>query len=195
MKKILVVGINGSPRKNGKTVQLLQKILKSAKKAGGKIKLLHLSDYEIKPCIGCYSIDPKKCVYPCRIKDGMQTLYPLLEKADAIVLGSPVYWFNMSGLMKNFIDRLCCAENKGFIYQGKVAALAVSREDEGGMMALMSMAAALNHIGFVLLPYAAYSPGMEAGEDWVPSTLDFIGKKLVEVSRALKKLDWKETIL
>lgn len=192
MKKSLILGINGSPRKTGRTVKLIQMILSSAKKVSGEVKLVHLVDYGIKPCLGCYSIEPKKCVYPCRIKDGMQKLYPLLEKADAVVLGSPVYWFNMSGLMKNFIDRLCCVENNGFLYQGKVAALAVSREDGGEMMALMSMAAALNHMGFVLLPYAIYSPGKEAGKDWVLETAEFIGKKLVEVSSSLRKLNWKD---
>lgn len=192
MKKILIVGINGSPRKEGKTAELLRMILASSKKAGGEVKLINLVDYEIKYCLGCYSLDYKKCVYPCRIKDGMQKIYPLLKKADAIVLGSPVYWFNMSGLMKNFIDRLCCAENNGFLYQGKVAALAVSREDGGEMMALMSIAAALNHMGFILLPYTIYSPGTEAGKDWVLETAEFIGKKLVEVSSNLRKLNWRE---
>ncbi len=116
----------------------------------------------------------------------------MLEKADAIVFGSPVYWFNMSGLMKNFIDRLCCAENNGFLYQGKVAALAVSREDGGEMMALMSMAAALNHMGFILLPYTIYFPGTESGKDWVPETMEFMGKKLVEVVINLKEINWRD---
>ncbi len=192
MAKTLIVGINGSPRKNGRTAGLLKKILQTAKNSGGETKLLHLVDYEIKPCLGCYSTDFKKCIYPCRIKDGMQKIYPLLEKADALVLGSPVYWFNMSGLMKNFIDRLCCAENNGFLYQGKIAALAVSKEDGGEMMALMSMASALNHMGFVLLPYTIYAPGSETGKDWVPETIEFVGKKLVEVANCLKKINWKE---
>ncbi len=94
--------------------------------------------------------------------------------------------------MKNFIDRLCCAENNGFIYQGKVASLAVSKEDGGEMMALMSMAAALNHMGFVLLPYAIYSPGTEAGQDWVPETAEFVGRKLVEVAESFQKINWRE---
>lgn len=192
MTKMNVLGINGSPHKTGRTAKLVQSILSSAQKAGGETKIIHLVDYDIKPCMGCYSINPKKCVYPCKVKDRMQELYPLLEKADAIVLGSPVYWFNMSGMMKNFIDRMCCAENNGFLYQGKVAALAVSKEDGGEMMALMSMAAALNHLGFVLLPYAIYSPGTEAGKNWVPETSKFTGIKLVEASAALKKIDWQD---
>ncbi len=152
MAKTLIVGINGSPRKNGRTAGLLKKILQTAKNSGGETKLLHLVDYEIKPCLGCYSTDFKKCIYPCRIKDGMQKIYPLLEKADALVLGSPVYWFNMSGLMKNFIDRLCCAENNGFLYQGKIAALAVSKEDGGEMMAEEHPAAGGHEIAAVVEP-------------------------------------------
>ncbi len=75
MKKSLILGINGSPRKNGKTAKLVKTILSSSKQAGGEIKLIHLVDYEIKSCLGCYSANPSKCIYPCRVKDGMQKLY------------------------------------------------------------------------------------------------------------------------
>ncbi|MEM2174451.1 MAG: flavodoxin family protein [Candidatus Micrarchaeia archaeon] len=61
--------------------------------------MIHLIDYKINPCLGCYSKSPKLCRYPCVQKDDMQKIYPLLIKADAIVFGTPVYWFNMSGLL------------------------------------------------------------------------------------------------
>ncbi|EKD49715.1 MAG: NADPH-dependent FMN reductase [uncultured bacterium] len=192
MGKVFILGVNGSSHKEGKTANLLKDILFASEKAGGETQVLHLTDYDIKHCKGCYSVDPKSCVYPCSTKDDMQRIYPLLERADAIVLGSPVYWFNMSGMMKDFIDRMTCAEGNDFMYQGKVAALAVAKEDDGAMQALMSMASALNHMGFVLLPYTIYSPGTENGKNWVPETVGLIGKKLVEVADALKKLDWRE---
>lgn len=73
-----------------------------------KIKLIDLVENKIGTCFGCYSKNQKLCKYPCVKKDDMEKIYPLLERADAIVFGIPVYWFNISGLMKNFIDRLTC---------------------------------------------------------------------------------------
>lgn len=184
---ISILGINGSPRKNGKTAMLLQQLLSVAKKHGGATQLIHLADYEIKPCAGCYSNNPKDCVYPCRQKDGMQKIYPVIEKADALVLGSPVYWFNVSGLMKNFIDRLSCAENAYFLYEGKLAVLAVSCEESGALSALMNMAAPLNQMGFVLMPYMIYAPAQ-----WLPATIDVVGANLITVAAALKKIKWED---
>ncbi len=121
----------------------------------------------------------------------MQHIYPLLEKADVLVLGTPVYWFNVSGLMKNFIDRLTCAENSGFRYEGKIAALAASKEEDGAIAALMNMAAPLNQIGFLLMPYAVWRDQTDANKDWLSETTAFVGRKLVEVSTALKKVKWE----
>ena len=120
-KKIFVLGINGSPRKNGNTVRFLKRILDSAEKSGARIKLIHLSDETIKPCLGCYSASEKECKYPCVQKDDMGNIYKLLLRADSIVLGSPSYWYNVSGLMKNFVDRLCSLENNGFLQIGRAS--------------------------------------------------------------------------
>ncbi len=55
-KEIVIVGVNGSPRKDGYTVKYLKKALKGAEKEGGKTILIHLIEKNIKPCLGCYSI-------------------------------------------------------------------------------------------------------------------------------------------
>ncbi|MCX6743295.1 MAG: flavodoxin family protein [Candidatus Parcubacteria bacterium] len=95
-KKILVLGINGSPHKGGTTGRLLINFLAKFKKARAETKLINLKDYKINPCKGCYSTDPKTCKYPCIQKDGMQKIYSQLLKADAIVFGTPVYWLLLS---------------------------------------------------------------------------------------------------
>jgi len=46
----------------------------------------------------------------CAVKDGMQDIYPLLESAHAIVIGSPTYFYTVTGIVKNFLDRLYCYE-------------------------------------------------------------------------------------
>jgi multimeric flavodoxin WrbA len=202
MDKILVVGINGSPHKNGTTSVMLKKFLSAVEKHGGKTKLINLIDYDIKPCLGCYSTNPKSCKYPCVQKDDAQKLHPLLIKADAIVFGTPIYWFNMSGLMKNFIDRLCCLAAGGYLLEGKVGIFfAVSKENEGGRVnATLSMASALNHLGLLIPPYSTlFYPGKEeivrngkvVWSDWVSEDTLKIGKNIIQLCKFLKKSKFK----
>lgn len=201
-QKILVVGVNGSPHKNGTTTKMLKKLLASVKRHGGETRLIHLADCKINPCLGCYSEGPKLCTYPCKQKDGMQKLYPLLLKADAIVFGTPVYWFNMSGLMKNFIDRLTCMAVGGYLLEGKIGVFfAASKEDEGGRAnAVISMAAAMNHFGLLVPPYGIlFYPGKEEivkkgkviWDDWVSEDAVKIGANIVQLCRFLKKAKFK----
>ena len=101
MKKILA--IVGSPRKKGNTDILIDKVLEGVKSEDVEIEKIYLSDYVIKECIGC-----EQCNNDCRcvIEDDMQKIYIKLEEADALVIGSPTYYYNVSGITKMFIDRL-----------------------------------------------------------------------------------------
>lgn len=202
MSKIFVIGINGSPHKDGTTSFMLKKFLRSVKRHEGKTELIHLIDKNIRPCLGCYSKNPKLCRYPCVQKDDMQTIYPKLIKADAIVFGTPVYWFNMSGPMKNFIDRLTCLAPGGYLLEGKVGVFfAVSKEDEGGKLtAAQSMATALNHLGLLIPPYGImFYPGREKivkkggalWEDWFSGVASKIGRNIIQLCKFLRKMKFK----
>lgn len=97
-----ILGIVGSKRKKGNTSILVQEALKSITKYEIDTQLIFLSDYEIKSCSGCEGC---KDTFKCVIKDGMQDLYPLLLEADAIILGSPTYFYNITSDMKAFLER------------------------------------------------------------------------------------------
>lgn len=97
-----ILGIVGSKRKKGNTSSLVQKALEAAKREGIESELIFLADYSIKDCTGCEGC---RNTYRCIIKDDMQKIYPLLLEADAVVLGSPTYFYNVSADMKAFIDR------------------------------------------------------------------------------------------
>lgn len=97
-----VLGIIGSRRKKGNTFQLVNSVLKGAENQGAETQLIFLGDYNIAPCIGCEGC---KDSFRCVINDDMQKIYPLLDEADGIVLGSPTYWYNVTSDMKAFIDR------------------------------------------------------------------------------------------
>ena len=93
-----IVYLSGSGRKNGNTALLLKQMQETL---GGKI--VHLMDYEIKHCTGCWSC---RSMGECRFQDDMEDeIIPELRFADIIVLGSPVFFNNVSSIMKTFMDR------------------------------------------------------------------------------------------
>lgn len=99
-----MLGISGSPRKNGNTDIIIREMLRGADDAGIKTELIFLRDYVITPCIGCEKCRKDKTC--SQYNDGMNLLYPKIEAADHIILGSPVYHYNITSQMKSFIDRL-----------------------------------------------------------------------------------------
>lgn len=70
-------------------------------------EVVYLSDLHINGCRGC-----ERCrgAGKCIIADDMQKLYPKIERANAIILASPTYFYNVTDLMKTFIERLYCYE-------------------------------------------------------------------------------------
>lgn len=100
------LSILGSPRRNGNTATLLDSVIKgmeSAGTAGGEYIFLH--EKNIRPCNGCNSCK-KKDAKGCVIKDDMQDIYPLIAKADLIILATPIYWWSVTAQMKLLIDRI-----------------------------------------------------------------------------------------
>ena len=93
-----VVYISGSPRKKSNTDYLLHRVMDIT---GGE--LIKLSDYTIKPCVSC-----RECMEGgvCIIDDDMKNIVmPRILTADAIVIGTPVYFNNVTAQLKAFMDR------------------------------------------------------------------------------------------
>ena len=99
---VRVLGIYGSPRQGGNTDLLLDRVLEGAQEAGGKVNVLYARDLKISGCLECGGCDETgECVVP----DDMDKVYPLLEEADIIFLGSPVFFYNVTAQVKALIDR------------------------------------------------------------------------------------------
>ncbi|MFX1492156.1 MAG: flavodoxin family protein [Promethearchaeota archaeon] len=100
-----ILALNSSPRKaRGGTSILLNTFLEGAKEAGAKIDLLYVYDLEIKPCQGCFLCwvkTPGVCVQ----KDDMEDLLAKWQKADVLVLATPVFVDGMTSTMKAVLDR------------------------------------------------------------------------------------------
>ncbi len=104
---IEIVGLVGSARSHGNTSTLVADALKAAEKMGARTRLITLPQLRIEGCRGCESCARD---HRCVIDDDMQDLYPLLLRADGLVLGSPVYFYNVTAAVKAFIERCYCLE-------------------------------------------------------------------------------------
>jgi multimeric flavodoxin WrbA len=103
-----VIAINGSPRKSWNTATLLQKALAGAESAGSETELVHLYDLEFKGCTSCFACKLKggKSYGRCAMKDDLTPILNNIERADALILGSPIYFGSVTGEMRSFMERL-----------------------------------------------------------------------------------------
>jgi multimeric flavodoxin WrbA len=84
-----ILGIQGSPRRRGNTCTIMDSMLSGAESVGAQTQLVQLYAYSISGCIVCERCrKDKTCT---QFLDGMHLLYPLIEEADALILGSPTY--------------------------------------------------------------------------------------------------------
>ncbi|MDR4504824.1 MAG: flavodoxin family protein [Candidatus Scalindua sp.] len=97
-----VLGIAGSPRRNGNTETLLKEFLRGAGKNGLETELIILCNLNVSPCTSC---DLCQKDGECVIEDDMQVMYKKLADARFIVFASPVYFSGVSAQLKAFIDR------------------------------------------------------------------------------------------
>lgn len=100
-----ILSIQGSPNKNRNTATLLKNYLYGVEDTypDAEVTEINLADKDIKGCIGCAHCRKNKG--QCATKDDMQEIYPLLNECNAIVLATPVYFWNMTSQTKAFIDR------------------------------------------------------------------------------------------
>ncbi|MGD9947902.1 MAG: flavodoxin family protein [Desulfobulbus sp.] len=107
-----ILAINGSPRKKWNTTTLLENALKGAVSQGATTELIHLYDLNYKGCTSCFAC--KRIGGPsngrCAMKDELR---PVLEKieneVDVLLLGSPIYFGQVTGEMRSFLERLLFA--------------------------------------------------------------------------------------
>ncbi len=101
--------INGSPRKNGNTAQLLKRAMEGAAEAGSEVELINLYDrsLNIKGCMSCFACKVKggkKGV--CSFKDDLQPILQKAVEADVLVCGSPNYCGYPSAGLRAFMERM-----------------------------------------------------------------------------------------
>ena len=106
-KKILI--IDGGPRKNFNTSSMLQKFAEGAMSVGNdvEIKTVRLYDLGYKGCMSCMACKIKgKASNVCKFKDALTPILEEIAQADGLVLGSPIYFGQITGMMQAFLERL-----------------------------------------------------------------------------------------
>ena len=121
----MVLIVNGSPQLQGNLHRMLEKI---ARDSGQPHELIHLSKLKIRPCLGCVQCAPTNV---CIQQDDMAPLYDKIVAADALMVGTAVYFGHLNALTHTFLERLYPLRHREPKTKGKLAA-AVS---VGGMEA------------------------------------------------------------
>lgn len=168
-----VLGISGTPRQGGNTEVLVKQALEPFMDRGWAVTEFFLSNRSVAPCDGCDTCwETGECV----IRDDMDTLYEKFVSCDAIIIGSPVYYRNVSAQLKAVFDRHhALFKNKPLI--GKVGgAIVVGRGASGGQSLALSII-----YNFILSAGAIAVPGQRNG-------LSAVADKAGDVSKQLETL-------
>jgi multimeric flavodoxin WrbA len=115
-----ILAIIGSPKGKGSGYRIV-KMIEDRMKAIGDIEFayLFLKEANLKPCTGCYTCIAKG-EDKCPLNDDRAVIEQKLLTADGVILSSPMHVLNVSGLMKNFIDRFAYANHRPCFYHQKV---------------------------------------------------------------------------
>jgi multimeric flavodoxin WrbA len=123
-----ILALQGSPRLKGNTRILVDAVLEGAHARGAAVERVDLAKLSVQECDGCLACWKGK---DCPKQDDMNGLYPRIVEADAIVFGTPVYWYGPTALLKAVVDRFVyfnCPENRAKV-RGMAAALVIPYEE------------------------------------------------------------------
>lgn len=162
-----VIGINGSPRKDGNTSLILREVFKELEKNGIETEFVQLGGKALRGCTSCGGCSKNKNGL-CALKDdGINEVLQKAEQADGIILGSPVYFADITPEMKAFIERAgMVSETNGSLFKHKVGAAVAAVRRGGGMQAFDSMSHFLHIMQMYLVGGSYWNMvyGLEPGD-------------------------------
>jgi multimeric flavodoxin WrbA len=159
-----VIGIVGSPRKNGNTELLTKHTLKAISEEGLDTELIRLAGLKIGPCTACMACKEQEI---CSIKDDLFPIYLRMKEADGIILASPVYYSSATALVKALMERVgYIARWNGEPFQRKVGGPLVVARRSGRNFTIAQLTLWFQILGF-FIPGSTYwniAIGEEKGE-------------------------------
>lgn len=182
-----VVAINGSPRVKGNTRQLLETALKPLADAGWETELVQLGGRNIHGCRACGKCWEKKDHRCASEKDDFNGVAEKMFAADAIILGSPTYFTDVSAEMKALIDRVgFVAMANGFALAGKIGASVVAVRRGGATHVFDTM----NHLFFISQMIVPGSTYWNMGYGREPGEVSGDAEGLANMTHLGKAIDW-----
>jgi multimeric flavodoxin WrbA len=127
VNRMKVIGIVGSPRRNGNTNAVVQQVLEGAAEAGAETRTFLLNEMDYR---GCQACDYCKIHDKCKLEDDLAELFNEITEADGIIFGAPIYFGQFSGQMRLFLDRCYSLINADFsarLPAGKKAVIVVAQ--------------------------------------------------------------------
>jgi len=97
-----VLGVVGTDRRDGIVSRACLRVLEGARESGHSTELINLYDFDIRHCRGCWRCSESGA---CVQEDDFAQIYSRVREANVVILGSPVYWGNVTAMMKVFFDR------------------------------------------------------------------------------------------
>ncbi len=188
------IAINGSPRKGGNTHRLLEAVLEPLTEAGWTTEIVQIGGRNIhgcRACNQCWEHRNNRCLFA---KDDFNGVFEKMLAADAILLGSPTYFADVSSDMKALIDRAgFVAMANGSALAGKIGAAVVTARRGGSIHVFDTM----NHLFFIsqmIVPGSTYwnmgyglGPGEVEGDAEALSNMAHLGRAIDWLGQALQK--------
>lgn len=151
-----VVAINGSPKKDGNTAQILEGMAQEFAKESIEMQILHIGHKTIRGCFGCggcYTHKDDKCV--AKDEPIVNEAIAIMKEADGIILGAPVHFAGIPGTMKAFLDRVFYAAGPNKLFRHKVGASIVAVRRSGGVTTFDQLNHFINYAEMIM-PTSCY---------------------------------------
>lgn len=191
-----VMGFNGSARKDGNTSVLIQRVFEELEAEGIETKLVNLGPKSVNGCLACMKCFENQDGHCVQDKDDLNEWLDQMRTCDGIILGTPVYFADISGQIKCFMDRtgMVCRAN-GNMLQRKVGAGVVAARRAGTVSAIHSLNAYFTISEMIVVGSTYWNMGFGLGkgdalqDDEGLQTMANLGKnmawliKLIEASK------------
>ena len=185
-----VIGIVGSPRKNGNTELLTAHTLKAICEEGLDTELVSLAGLDIRGCNACMACRKEEC---CPIEDDLFPLYLKMKEADGIILASPVYFGSATAIMKALMERAgYISRQNGEPFKGKVGGPLVVARRAGHNFTVAQLTFWFQILGMVV-PGSSYwnvafgrEKGEVSGDEEGMNTAWTFGKNMAFVVKKLR---------
>ena len=160
--------LNGSPRKKGDTAALINALIQDLP---GEVQVLNVFEQKVSSCVDCRYC---RTHAGCAVRDEMQSIYPLIEQCDNVVIASPIWFASLTGPLLTLASRAQCYFSARFFRNepmigGKKGAIMLSAGSTGGAeSALRTATILLRELGAEQIA----PPALASHTDAVPAAED-----------------------